>query len=205
MLHSTQRAYSTLDVSRMCQVDPATVARWCDQGRLKCFRTPGGHRRIVREDLVEFLRSHEMPVPAEIGPHRPLVLAAPFPGETNKLFRNAARNFAPVLDVQQAPDLVTALLRLGVEKPELFLLSLKESPVDPVGLIRSIRRNPATRPIRIVAVGEPQDSERGRSAVRAGAVECAATPQAVSDLLKRLAELCDEKSTRKRFRLRRGS
>src|SRR5262249_16660330 len=149
MLHSTHRAYSTLDVSRMCQVDPATVARWCDQGRLKCLRRPGGHRRIVKEDLVEFLRSHQMPVPSEIGPNRPLILVSPCDGDFVKAIRSATRAYAPVLDIQQAPDLVTALLRLGVEKPEMFLLSVGQSEFDPIDVVKSIRKNPGTRPVRV--------------------------------------------------------
>jgi CheY-like chemotaxis protein len=203
MLQPASRAYSTLDVSRMCQVDPATVARWCDQGRLVCFRTPGGHRRIVKDNLVRFLNSHGMPLPAELGASRPLILAAPSEAGFGKLLRSAAKTYAPVLDVQQAPDLVTALLRLPIDKPELFLLSSKNGAVETLEIIRSIRRNPSTRPIRIGLFGEPAGSEKGRSAARAGAVECLPSPESVAALIKRIAEQFDGKG-RRRFRLRRG-
>jgi len=53
-------------VARLCQVTPATVAHWIDQGHLKGHRTPTGHRRVMVEDLVEFLRQHGMPVPPEL-------------------------------------------------------------------------------------------------------------------------------------------
>lgn len=38
--------YSPGEVAKMMRVDPKTVTRWCDSGRLACIRTLGGHRRI---------------------------------------------------------------------------------------------------------------------------------------------------------------
>lgn len=35
-------------VADLFGVDPKTVARWADQGRLPCRRTLGGHRRFPR-------------------------------------------------------------------------------------------------------------------------------------------------------------
>ncbi len=33
-------------------VNPATLRHWADTGRLRTFRTPGGHRRFAEEDLL---------------------------------------------------------------------------------------------------------------------------------------------------------
>lgn len=199
MLQARPKAYSTLDISRMCEVDPATVARWCDQGRLVCFRTPGGHRRIVRENLIEFLREHRMPLPSELGADRPLILASPTEAGFGRLLRSAAKTYASVLDVQQAPDLVTALLRLGVEKPAMFLLGSGNRGVEPLEIIRSIRRNPATRPIRIGVFG----SGKLRSAARSSGFECLPDERSLSSLLERLAEHHDARN-RRRTRIRRS-
>ncbi len=37
--------------SRLVGVDPDTLRRWADDGRLRAFTTPGGHRRFDRRDL----------------------------------------------------------------------------------------------------------------------------------------------------------
>lgn len=42
------------EVARMFGVDPKTVSRWSDAGRLDALRTLGGHRRY-RVDEVEAL------------------------------------------------------------------------------------------------------------------------------------------------------
>jgi excisionase family DNA binding protein len=38
--------------SRLVGVDPDTLRRWADTGRVRAFSTPGGHRRFARTDLV---------------------------------------------------------------------------------------------------------------------------------------------------------
>lgn len=38
--------------SRLVGVDPDTLRRWADSGRIRAFTTPGGHRRFARMDLA---------------------------------------------------------------------------------------------------------------------------------------------------------
>ena len=62
----TKRYWGTQRVARVCQVSPATVANWIDQGLLKGHKTPTGRRRVESDDLAAFLRAHSMAVPAEL-------------------------------------------------------------------------------------------------------------------------------------------
>jgi excisionase family DNA binding protein len=39
------------EVARLFRVDPKTVSRWERTGRLRAFKTPGGHRRFRRGDV----------------------------------------------------------------------------------------------------------------------------------------------------------
>ncbi len=43
------------DVATMLGVHEGTVRRWADAGRLPSYRTPGGHRRFLRDDVVAFV------------------------------------------------------------------------------------------------------------------------------------------------------
>ena len=47
---------STVTVARLLGVAVASISKWIDAGQLKAGRTPGGHRRVTKEDLVAFLR-----------------------------------------------------------------------------------------------------------------------------------------------------
>ena len=48
-------------VAQLFGVDPKTVTRWADTGRLGFIRTPGGHRRFRRSEVTALLadRSHQ--------------------------------------------------------------------------------------------------------------------------------------------------
>jgi excisionase family DNA binding protein len=44
-----------VNLGRACEilgVNESTVRRWADSGEIRCFRTPGGHRRFAEGDLV---------------------------------------------------------------------------------------------------------------------------------------------------------
>jgi excisionase family DNA binding protein len=47
------------DASQILGVSEATLRQWTDEGRIKAFVTPGGHRRYSKEELENFLVSHE--------------------------------------------------------------------------------------------------------------------------------------------------
>ena len=58
-----------VNLSRACEilgVNESTVRRWADSGQIRCFRTPGGHRRFAEGDLFALTegggsaREHEL-------------------------------------------------------------------------------------------------------------------------------------------------
>src|SRR2546429_10005753 len=65
-LPKQKRYWGTHRVSRVCQVSPATVANWIDQGLLKGHKTPTGRRRAEADDLTAVLRTHDVAVPAAL-------------------------------------------------------------------------------------------------------------------------------------------
>ena len=60
------RALRLGEASRLAGVDPATMRRWADQGRIPTFLTPGGHRRFTRESIEALTAAHRRdPYPRE--------------------------------------------------------------------------------------------------------------------------------------------
>ena len=43
---------SSTQAASILGVHVASIKRWADQGRLRCVKTPGGHRRFLRKDVV---------------------------------------------------------------------------------------------------------------------------------------------------------
>jgi len=65
----TELLFTTKDVADMLRVDKSTVKRWTDEGKLRCFRTPGGHRKFRAEDLYQFMAEYNYAVsPSEFFP-----------------------------------------------------------------------------------------------------------------------------------------
>lgn len=52
----TQEWLTLRDASRLLGVHPATLRQWSDEGKVRIFRTPGGHRRFARSDIERMLR-----------------------------------------------------------------------------------------------------------------------------------------------------
>jgi excisionase family DNA binding protein len=47
------------EVCRALEINEATLRQWADRGRLPVYRTPGGHRRFLREDVDALLNRNE--------------------------------------------------------------------------------------------------------------------------------------------------
>lgn len=47
------------EVAKMLRVDPKTVTRWANSGKLACLKTPGGHTRFRRRDIVSLFEQME--------------------------------------------------------------------------------------------------------------------------------------------------
>ena len=52
---ASEYTLSAGQVAAVFSVDPKTVTRWSQTGRLPCLRTPGGHRRYREDDVVALL------------------------------------------------------------------------------------------------------------------------------------------------------
>ena len=55
----TTTVLSSTEAARILKVNTSSVKRWADEGKLRCSRTPGGHRRFERADLEHFLQKHQ--------------------------------------------------------------------------------------------------------------------------------------------------
>jgi excisionase family DNA binding protein len=81
--------------SRLLGVDPDTLRRWADAGRVRSYATPGGHRRFSHADLARLRQRRR-------GPGRSLETLGATP---DRLARAYARSYRPGV----APDAARAV------------------------------------------------------------------------------------------------
>ena len=56
------------EVCRELEINEATLRQWADRGRLPVYRTPGGHRRFLREDVEALMAGGGGVAAAEFDP-----------------------------------------------------------------------------------------------------------------------------------------
>jgi excisionase family DNA binding protein len=59
MVEPDEALMTPREVAAMFRVDSKTVARWAKAGKLKCVRTPGGHRRYKVSEIQALISSTE--------------------------------------------------------------------------------------------------------------------------------------------------
>jgi excisionase family DNA binding protein len=98
-----------------CQVSPQTIVNWINTRKLKAYKTAGGHRRIVKSDLIEFLKQHNMPAFESS--------SYPFEGKRARKIKVLVVNDDPVI-VQS----LTACLEEGPHEYEVTSTSMASGP-----------------------------------------------------------------------------
>jgi excisionase family DNA binding protein len=122
-LGNSDTQFGTLDVARLLGVSAMTVVRWIDKGVIRAFRTPGNHRRILRDDLRHFIRKMGFPMPRELAGDKWKVLAVDDEPDVLDVLVRAFEGHADI-EMYSACDGVTALIEVGRVRPDLLLLDI---------------------------------------------------------------------------------
>ena len=136
----TKKYWGTQRVARVCQVSPATVAHWIDQGLLRGHKTPTGRRRVEAVDLVKFLREREMTVPSDLRDamgHDVIVVVDDDVAYLTALAKTIAKSDLGV-QVVTATNGVDALLGIGRVHPALILLDFNLPDLNAVQVIQRL-------------------------------------------------------------------
>src|SRR5262252_9531503 len=115
--------YTTHEVSHLLHVNPRSVINWIEQSLLPSYRTPGGHRRIRRDDLLAFLRKHQIPTPESLVDGKFTVLIVDDEQEIVDLIKTFLLRQGGY-EVATASDGISALLEVGRLKPDLLILDI---------------------------------------------------------------------------------
>lgn len=65
----TDELLTPADVAAILYVDPKTVTRWAIAGKIRAIRTPGGHRRFLKNEILALRHGGSFPDAAPSWPH----------------------------------------------------------------------------------------------------------------------------------------
>ncbi len=170
--------YSTFEAAKLCQVSPLSIINWVNASRLPAFRTPGGHRRIRREDLSRFMRENGMPVPEELkdGSGRPRVLVVDDEPGIRQILAEFLSGRPKPYEVLTASDGFEAGRLVMSFRPDVVLLDLKMPGVDGFQVCRTIKADPDTARTVVIAMTGYHTPETEARILECGAVRCVPKP-----------------------------
>ena len=158
-----KKAFTTFEVADICDVTPVTIQNWIDKGWLRAYRTPGGHRRVLRDDLLSFLDSRNIPhiFNERIGP--PQILIVDDEKKFTELMRDILLLDNPDYEIEIAHDGFRAGLLYGNNRPDVVLLDLMLPGVDGFEVCRQIKQSTGggdTVVIAVTGLDDPSHEER---------------------------------------------
>ncbi len=174
-----RRFFTTSEVARYCAVTNDGVLKWIKSGKLRAFSTPGGHYRVAMDDFRAFLQKFDIPIDEAFfkGAQKTrTVLVVDDEEDIREIVRRVLTEVEPGLKIEEAVDGYDAGIKIGTLRPDLIVMDVRMPRVDGLSLCRSIRQNPETKGIRILAITAFPEQDIIRRMYDAGADLCLIKP-----------------------------
>jgi excisionase family DNA binding protein len=145
--------YTTYQVAKFLGVSLPTVVNWVNSGLLPAHRTPGGHRRIGRNDVITFARENDYPLSREFldastGRKKILIV------DDERDFSDMVRDYLTIkghFEVEVADSGFQAGYTVARFRPDLILMDLMMPDMDGFEVYRTLRDDAETRHIPVIA------------------------------------------------------
>jgi excisionase family DNA binding protein len=174
-----RRFFTTSEVAKYCAVTNDGVLKWIKSGKLRAFSTPGGHYRVSAEDFRAFLEKYDIPVDEAFfsgTPRERSVLVVDDEPAIREIVRRLLKEVEPEMRVEEACDGYEASIKIGSMMPDLVILDVMMPRVDGISLCRSIRENPKTQHIKVLAITAFPEQDNVKKMYEAGADLCLIKP-----------------------------
>jgi excisionase family DNA binding protein len=176
--------------SKYCKVSSKTIINWIDAGYIKAYKTVGGHRRMKKEDLDQFLREKGMPIPDESkGDERKKILVVDDDKIIVETIVQALEEDEYGYEMISASDGFEAGLQVSHFKPDLVILDIMMPDVNGYEVCQKIKCNPETRDIKIVVLSAYLNDETFTRMKEYGADACFSKPLPLEQLKFEVANL----------------
>lgn len=181
-----QKAYTTFEAAKICHVTHHSIKNWIKQGLIKASRTPGGHYRILEQDLDSFREEYDM-FPREKGVTKKRVMIVDDDPDALALMEKILTDEG--VDLVKVSNATEVGIKAAQITPDLILLDFLMPEINGFDVCKALRDNELTRSIPIMAVTcltKEQDIER---IFECGADEYLPKPFKVDRLLEKVHEL----------------
>jgi len=205
MKRSVKAVYTTFETAKLCHVSPLSIINWVNAGRLPAFRTPGGHRRIRREDLIRFMKDNGLPLAEELrdGSGRSRILVVDDEASIREVIAEHLGSRPADFEVMSAADGFEAGRLMATFRPDVVLLDLRMPGLDGFQICRTIKADPETSSTIVIAMTGFYSPETESRVLECGAVKCFAKPVEPATLSTFIDTALEQKGAAAKSRRRR--
>lgn len=176
--------------SKYCKVSPKTIINWIDAGHLKAYKTVGGHRRIKKEDLDQFLKEKGMPIPEEAkAEERKKILVVDDDKIIVETIVQALEEDEYGYEMISASDGFEAGLQVNHFKPDLLILDIMMPDINGYEVCQKLKSAPETKDIKIIVLSAYLDDDAFTKMKEYGADACFSKPLPLEQLKYEVAKL----------------
>ncbi len=176
--------------SDYCRVSPKTIINWVEAGHIKAYKTVGGHRRIKREDLDQFLKERGMPLPEEVRhEEKKKILVVDDDRIIVETIVQALEEDEYGYEMISASDGFEAGLQVSHFRPDLLILDIMMPDINGYEVCKKIKSNPETCDIKIIVLSAYLNDEAFREMKEHGADACFSKPLPLERLKSEVAKM----------------
>ena len=125
-----KQSFSTSEVAKYCHVTADTIRKWAEAGRIRVFKTPGGHRRIRRDDLLRFLRENNIPIHVDLDSGGGKILVVDDEKAVISVIRRFLERAKTPFQIEVATDGYEAGHQVASFHPNVIFLDLRLPGID---------------------------------------------------------------------------
>ena len=182
-------SFSTSEVAEYCHVTADTIRKWAEAGRIQVFKTPGGHRRIRREELIRFLREHKIPIHSDLTHGGFRILLADEEKSALGVIRRFLERSQKPFQIELADDAYEAGYRVAAFNPDIIFLGIRLAGLSGLEICRRIKASPEHRDIHIILLADSTDNVQSERVLECGASAFLRKPFTPDDMRKTLAHV----------------
>jgi len=164
-----KQSFSTSEVAAYCHVTPDTIRKWAEAGRIQVFKTPGGHRRIRRDDLLRFLNDNSIPVHNDLNEGGVRILVVEPEGSAVTVIRRFLDRSRNAFEIDSATDAFEAGRKIVSTNPDVVFFDVRLPGVDAFDIFRLIAHSDEFSKMKVIALTPPADHDLAGRATESGA------------------------------------
>ena len=129
---------TTSEAAALLGVSVPTTQQWVERGLLKCWKTDGGHRRILHASALELLESQRQKAARAQAPYVMPVLIVEDDIHLIRLYKLQMASWPFGTTAYVAPNGYEALVLVGEVRPRLLVCDLRLPGVNGFNVVRGL-------------------------------------------------------------------